>query len=138
MQNSNRWGKVSLTAFTKIIAAALYLTTIATPCLARTLQYRTYVVPRPDENVQGDCGYQLTIPDAEYPVSAVLVVFERGWQFGNLYFDPDLSAFAAEHRIAMMLAQLWIKSLRTRAILSSRRANLSCWVFLVLARSSLA
>ena len=63
------------------------------------------MVPRPDENVQGGCGYQLTIPDAEYAVSAVLVVFERGWQFGNLYFDPDLSAFAAEHRIAMMLAQ---------------------------------
>jgi|SRR5215469_2601049 len=108
LQNSNRCGKTNLrhgTAFTKIIAAALYLTTIASPCLARTLQYRTYVVPRPDENVQGNCEYQLTIPDAEYPVSAVLVVFERGWQFGNLYFDPDLNALAAEHRLAIMLAQ---------------------------------
>jgi len=92
-------------AVVELIAAALYLATIAIPCLARTLQYRTYVVPRPNENVQGNCEYQLTIPDAEYPVSAVLVVFERGWQFGNLYFDPHVTAFAAKHRMATMLAQ---------------------------------
>jgi dienelactone hydrolase len=74
------------------------------PCFARTLQYRTYVVPRPDETIQGNCEYELTIPDASHPVSAVLVVFERGWQFGNLYFDPAVSAFAARHHMATMLA----------------------------------
>jgi|SRR5947209_5428951 len=87
------------------IAAALCLFITTVPCLARTLQYRTYVVPRPDENLQSNCEYQLTIPDAEYPVSAVMVVFERGWQFGNLYFDPAITTFAAKHRMATILAQ---------------------------------
>jgi hypothetical protein len=32
-------------------------------------------------------------------------VFERGWQFGNLYFDAEVTAFAARHRMALMLAQ---------------------------------
>ncbi len=75
------------------------------PCFARTLQYRTYVVPRPNETIQNNCEYQLTIPDASRPVSAVLVVFERGWQFGNLYFDPAVAAFATKHQMATMLAQ---------------------------------
>jgi dienelactone hydrolase len=98
-------GKSALgSALVKIIAAVFCIATVATPCLARTLQYRTYVVPRPEDNVQGNCEYELTISDAEYPVSAVLVVFERGWQFGNLYFDPDVTAFAAKHRMAIMLA----------------------------------
>ena len=38
-------------------------------------------------------------------MSAVLVVFERGWQFGNLYFDPDVTAVVAKRRMALMLAQ---------------------------------
>ena len=87
------------------IAAALCFFVITVPCLARTLQYRTYVVPKPDETLQGNCEYQLTIPDAKTPVSSVMVVFERGWQFGNLYFDPAIAAFSTEHRMAMMLAQ---------------------------------
>jgi dienelactone hydrolase len=82
-----------------------YLAATAVLCLGKSLQCRTYVVPRPDENIQGNCEYQLTIPAANHPVSAVLVVFERGWQFGNLYFDPDVTAFAAKHRMATMLAQ---------------------------------
>src|SRR5436305_11514712 len=88
----------------KIISVALCLTAMVVPCSARTLQYRTYVVPRPNETIQGNCEYELTIPDASHPVSAVLVVFERGWQFGNLYFDPAVSAFAARHHMATMLA----------------------------------
>jgi dienelactone hydrolase len=88
----------------KIIAVALYLTAMVVPCFARTLQYRTYVVPRPNETIQNNCEYQLTIPDASHPVSAVLVVFERGWQFGNLYFDPAVAALAAKHQMAIMLA----------------------------------
>ena len=87
-----------------LIAAALCFF-VTVPCLARTLQYRTYVVPKPDENLQGNCEYQLTILDAESPVSSVMVVFERGWQFGNLYFDPAIATFSAEHHMATMLAQ---------------------------------
>lgn len=89
----------------RFLAAVLYLFLVSVPCLARTLQYRTYVLPRQDDNVQGNCEYQLTIQNVEYPVSAVLVVFERGWQFGNLYFDPDVAEFAANHHMATMLAK---------------------------------
>jgi dienelactone hydrolase len=88
----------------KFVVALFVATAIVAPCSARTLQYRTYVVPRPNENVKRNCEYQLTIPHAEHPVSAVLVVYERGWQFGNLYFDPDITAFAAKHTMALMLA----------------------------------
>jgi hypothetical protein len=34
----------------------------------------------------------------------VLVVFERGWSSG-ISFDPDVTAFAAKHRMALMLAR---------------------------------
>jgi len=78
---------------------------LATSSSAATLQYRTYVTPRADENIQSNCEYQLTVPDGNHPVSAVLVVFERGWQFGNLYFDPNVTAFATKHRMGIMLAQ---------------------------------
>jgi dienelactone hydrolase len=90
--------------FARIVVVGIFLITIIAHCSGRTLQYRTYVVPRPDDNVQGNCEYELTISNAQKPVSAVLVVFERGWQFGNLYFDPDVTALAAKHGIAMMLA----------------------------------
>jgi dienelactone hydrolase len=78
---------------------------ISAPCLARTLQFRTYVVPQIGETLKDNCEYQLIIPQASHPVAGVLVVFERGWQFGNLYFDPALSSFAAKHHMALMLAQ---------------------------------
>ncbi|HKW17169.1 MAG TPA: hypothetical protein VJO35_06660 [Terriglobales bacterium] len=90
--------------FARIVAAGVFLATSIGPCSGRTLQYRTYVVPGPNDNLQGNCEYQLTIPNAQNPVSAVLVVFERGWQFGNLYFDPDVTALATKHRMAIMLA----------------------------------
>jgi len=86
------------------IVVALSVMAVVALCPARTLQYRTYVVPKPNETIQNNCEYELTIPDTNHPVSAVLVVFERGWQFGNLYFDPDLTAFAARRHMALMLA----------------------------------
>jgi dienelactone hydrolase len=89
----------------KFIGAVFCLLIFSAPCFARTLQYRTYVVPRPDENLQSNCEYELTIPHADHPVFAVMVVFERGWQFGNLYFDADIAAFTAKRRMATMLAK---------------------------------
>jgi hypothetical protein len=72
---------------------------------ARTEQYRTYVAPTSTETMQGPCDYELTLRDASKPVTAVLVIFERGWQFGNLYFDPGVATFAEHHRIALVLAR---------------------------------
>ena len=36
---------------------------------------------------------------------AVLVIVERGWQVGNLYFDPDVAAFAERFDLALLLAR---------------------------------
>jgi hypothetical protein len=92
-------------AFREIVAFVVSLCALCLPSSAKTQQYRTYVVPKPDETILQNCQYLLTLPDASHPVSAVLVVFERGWQFGNLYFDADVTAFAARHHMALMLAE---------------------------------
>lgn len=75
------------------------------PASAGTLQYRTYVTPLSGETLAGNCIYQMTIPDAESPVRAVFVIFERGWQVGNVYYDPEVFRFAERHHIALLLAQ---------------------------------
>ena len=51
-------------------------------------QYRTTVAPEPGETLQDRCYYQLLLPVADRPVRSTLVIFERGWQLGNLYYDP--------------------------------------------------
>jgi hypothetical protein len=38
-------------------------------------------------------------------VKAVFVVIERGWQVGNLYFDPEVTAFAERHDLVLVLAR---------------------------------
>jgi hypothetical protein len=70
-----------------------------------TLQYRTLVVPKPDETLQGNCIYQMSLPHAESPIRGVFVIFDRGWQVGNLYFDPAVSRFAERHKLGLLLAQ---------------------------------
>jgi dienelactone hydrolase len=72
---------------------------------ARTEQYRTYVAPTSAETMQGPCEYELTLRDASKPVKAVFVIIERGWQVGNLYFDPEVTAFAERHDLALALAR---------------------------------
>jgi dienelactone hydrolase len=47
----------------------------------------------------------MTLPDASRSTKGVFVLFERGWQFGNLYFDSDVTHFAAKHRLALLLAE---------------------------------
>jgi dienelactone hydrolase len=68
-------------------------------------QYRTSVAPEAGETLQGRCFYQLLLPFADRPVRAVFVIFERGWQFGNLYYDPDVVDFAASLHLGLLLAQ---------------------------------
>lgn len=72
---------------------------------ASTEQYRTYVAPTSTETMRSPCGYELTLRDASKPVKAVLVIIERGWQVGNLYFDPEVIAFAERHDLALVLAR---------------------------------
>jgi len=72
---------------------------------ARTEQYRTYVAPTSAETMQRPCEYELTLRDSSRPVKAVLVVVERGWQVGNLYFDPDVAGLAERLDLALVLAR---------------------------------
>lgn len=68
-------------------------------------QYRTSVTPQAGETLQDRCYYQLLLPVAERRVRSVFVIFERGWQIGNLYYDPVMVDFAASHQIGLLLAQ---------------------------------
>lgn len=68
-------------------------------------QYRTSVTPQAGETLQDRCYYQLLLPAAERRVRSVFVIFERGWQIGNLYYDPVMVDFAASHQIGLLLAQ---------------------------------
>lgn len=78
---------------------------LAMPSSAKTEQYRTYVEPAAGETMERPCEYELTLRDASKPVKAIFVVVERGWQVGNLYFDPEVTAFAEQHDLALMLAR---------------------------------
>jgi hypothetical protein len=68
-------------------------------------QFRTGVTPEAGETLQGRCYYQLLLPLANLPVRSVFVIFERGWQVGNLYYDPAIVDFAASHQMGLLLAQ---------------------------------
>jgi hypothetical protein len=68
-------------------------------------QYRTSVEPQAEETLQGRCYYQLLLPEANRPVRSVFVIFERGWQVGNLYYDPSIVNFAASHQMGLLLAE---------------------------------
>lgn len=51
------------------------------------------------------CEYELTLRDASRPVKGIFAIIERGWQVGNLYFDPDVTAFAEQFDLALVLAR---------------------------------
>jgi hypothetical protein len=68
-------------------------------------QYRTLVSPDVGETLQDRCAYQLLLPMADHPVQSVFVIFERGWQLGNLYYSPEIVNFAANHQMGLLLAQ---------------------------------
>jgi len=68
-------------------------------------QYRTAVTPEAGETLQDRCFYQLLLPVGDHPVRSVFVIFERGWQVGNLYYDSVMVNFAAEHEMGLLLAQ---------------------------------
>jgi hypothetical protein len=89
----------------RAVGAALLAMISVSSSSARVLQYRTYVEPKPNETMQGPCEYELTLPDSNLPVAGVFVIFERGWQVGNLYFDPAVADFSDRHHFARMLAR---------------------------------
>ena len=84
---------------------AVFVILLSYPSAGSTEQYRTYVAPTSAETMKSPCEYELTLRDARKPVKAVFVVIERGWQVGNLYFDPEVTAFAERHDLALVLAR---------------------------------
>jgi predicted esterase len=84
---------------------AVFVILLSYPSAGSTEQYRTYVAPTSAETMKSPCEYELTLRDASKPVKAVFVIIERGWQVGNLYFDPDVAAFAERHDLALVLAR---------------------------------
>jgi dienelactone hydrolase len=84
---------------------AVFVILLCHPSEASTEQYRTYVAPASIETMKSPCEYELTLHDASRPVKAVFVIIERGWQVGNLYFDPQVTAFAERHDLALLLAR---------------------------------
>jgi hypothetical protein len=96
----------------RFVVVGLWLSTLLIlPCFSSQAggvtfrQYRTSVTPEPGETLQDRCYYQLLIPVADHSVRYVFVIFERGWQVGNLYYDPTMVDFAANHEIGVLLAQ---------------------------------
>lgn len=88
-----------------VLPVTVVCAALCTCAVARTALYRTYVAPASNETMQGPCEYELTLRSADRPVKAVLVIVERGWQVGNLYFDPDVAAFAERFDLALVLAR---------------------------------
>jgi hypothetical protein len=84
---------------------AVYVVALSHAVAARTELHRTYVAPNPTESMQSPCEYELTLRDASKPVKAALVILERGWQVGNLYFDHNVAAFAERDHLALVLAR---------------------------------
>ncbi len=64
----------------------------------------TRVTPEPDEDILQSCEYRLTLPDTREPVRAAWVIFERGPDTTAFYQNPQVRAFAATRRLALILA----------------------------------
>lgn len=88
-----------------LLAALIFWPRSAEANNAGFRQYRTTVTPEPGETLRDRCYYQLLLPVADHPVRSVFVIFERGWQLGNLYYDPKIVNFAADHEMGLLLAQ---------------------------------
>src|SRR5437868_2558634 len=67
-------------------------------------EHRTVVTPMPDEEILRPCEYRLLLPESSDPIKAVWTVFDRGQDYLRWYQDPQIRAFAREHRLALVLA----------------------------------
>jgi hypothetical protein len=93
---------------TNKLVAAMFIVVACMLCTsadARTEQYRTNVAPTSAETMLRPCEYELTLRDASKPVKAVFVIVERGWQVGNLYFDPDVTGRALFEALSQFAEQ---------------------------------
>lgn len=70
---------------------------------AQSVLFQTTVAPKPDEDILGDCRYEITIPNPARPIRAVWVIFDRGRDMLRYYGDPQVQAFASRKDLALLL-----------------------------------
>ena len=92
----------SITACFAYAVSTLVVLSISAPAQG---VYSTSVMPRADDNITSACRYELTIPQPNVAVRAVLVLFDRGREVVDFYNDPDLFHFAERERLALLLAR---------------------------------
>jgi|SRR5690348_16230904 hypothetical protein len=59
----------------------------ASNAAAQGVVYQTTVAPKPDEDILGDCHYEITIPNPARQIRAVWVIFDRGRDMLRYYLD---------------------------------------------------
>lgn len=84
------------------LALALLLFS-ASHAAAQGVVFQTTVAPKPDEDILGDCRYEITIPNPARPIRAVWVIFDRGRDMLRYYGDPEVQAFAYGKDLALLL-----------------------------------
>lgn len=68
------------------------------------LALQTTVKAQPDEDLETDCRYELTIPLPEKPVKAVWVIFERSRDMLRFYGESTVQDFARQQQWALLYA----------------------------------
>jgi hypothetical protein len=86
-----------------LVFLAIWLVWITSIATAQTARYETLVKPAQDEDLAGDCHYELTIPNPTHQIRAVWVIFERGRELTTFYRDAEVVAFAQRQQLALML-----------------------------------
>jgi hypothetical protein len=76
----------------------------ASNAAAQGVVYQTTVAPKPDEDILGDCHYEITIPNPARQIRAVWGIFDRGRDMLRYYGDPEVQAFAYRRDLALLLA----------------------------------
>lgn len=87
-----------------LAAAMVVLFASGSFCASVPVAFQTTVKSQPDEDLQTDCRYELTIPSPEKPVKIVWVVFDRGRDMLRYYGDSTVQLFARQQQWALMYA----------------------------------
>ena len=87
-----------------IACIALALTGVAAPLTSAApgVTYQTAVEANPTEDLVSPCRYELTLLDPSKRILGVWVIFDRGRDMLRYYGDPDVSAFARRHDLALL------------------------------------
>src|SRR5205085_7050466 len=85
----------------KVLLAVLLLAASQGPEQGVVLQ--TTLAAKPDEDILGDCHYEITIPNPAKPIRAVWVIFDRGRDMLRYCGDSEVQALAYRKDLALLL-----------------------------------